>query len=60
MNTKIQRWGNKPRTEDSAILCDQIKSLDWQVRNAKRIGSVPPALMREVMARILALVDPGE
>jgi mRNA interferase MazF len=45
---------------EGAILCDQIKSLDWRVRSAKRIGSVPPSTMQEVTARILALVDPEE
>ncbi len=45
---------------EGAILCDQIKSLDWRVRNAKRIASVPPSVMQEVTARILALVDPEE
>jgi mRNA interferase MazF len=45
---------------EGAILCDQIKSLDWRVRNAKRIGSVPPSVMKEVTARILALVDQEE
>ena len=45
---------------EGAILCDQIKSLDWRVRNAKRIGSVPLAVMQEVTARILAIVDPEE
>ena len=43
---------------EGAILCDQIKSLDWRARNAKRIGSVPPSVMQEVTARILALVAP--
>ena len=41
-----------------AVLCDQIKSLDWRSRRATRIGSFPDALMQEVTARILALVDP--
>jgi len=41
-----------------AILCDQIKSLDWQARIARRIESVPPSLMQDVTARILALIDP--
>jgi mRNA interferase MazF len=45
---------------EGAILCDQIKSLDWRVRSAKRVGSVPPPVMQEVTARILALVDPEE
>lgn len=41
-----------------AILCDQLKSLDWRVRRAKRLGSVPDSVMQEVTARILVLVDP--
>lgn len=41
-----------------AILCDQIKSLDWRARRATRLGSVPNPVMQEVTARILALVDP--
>ena len=45
---------------EGAILCDQIKSLDWRARKAKRIGAVPPSVMQEVTARILALVDPEE
>ena len=43
-----------------AILCDQIKSLDWRARSATYFGSVPDAVMEEVTARILALVDPEE
>lgn len=43
-----------------AILCDQIKSLDWQARRATRFGSVPDSVLQEVTARILALVDPEE
>jgi len=41
-----------------AILCDQLKSLDWRSRHATRLGSVPDSLMQDVTARILALVDP--
>jgi mRNA interferase MazF len=43
-----------------AILCDQIKSLDWRARRATRLGSVPAPVMHEVTARILVLVDPPE
>ncbi len=43
-----------------AILCDQLKSLDWRARRATRLGSVPDAVLHEVTARILALVDPEE
>jgi mRNA interferase MazF len=43
-----------------AILCDQIKSLDWRARRAARLGAVSAAVMQEVTARILVLVDPPE
>ena len=51
-----------PRGLDAqgAILCDQIKSLDWRARRATCLGSVPEPIMQEVTARILALVDPEE
>ena len=43
-----------------AILADQVKSLDWRVRKAKRVCTVPGEIMEETIARILALVDPKE
>lgn len=43
---------------NGVILADQIKSLDWRSRKAMRIGTVPDAILEEVVARILALVDP--
>jgi len=44
---------------DGAILSDQIKSLDWRVRKAKRIGTVPADVLQETIGKILALVDPA-
>ena len=41
-----------------AILCDQMKSLDWRVRKAKRAGTIEADMMNEVVARILPLLDP--
>ena len=43
-----------------AILSDRVKSLDWRVRKAKRVCTVPGEIMEETIARILALVDPEE
>ena len=45
---------------EGVILCDQVKSLDWRVRHATSLGSVPDSVMHEVTARILTLVDPDE
>jgi mRNA interferase MazF len=44
---------------EGAILSDQVKSLDWRVRRARRIGSVPADVLQEAVGKILALVDPG-
>jgi len=43
---------------EGAILSDQLKSLDWRARNARRIGNLPPDLLQETVGKILALVDP--
>ncbi len=40
----------------SAVLADQIKSLDWRRRRAKRKGSVSAAELAEVRAKIRALI----
>jgi mRNA interferase MazF len=40
----------------SAILADQIKSLDWRKRRATRKGTVSPAELAEVRAKIRALI----
>ncbi len=40
----------------TAVLADQIKSLDWRVRRATRKGQVSVRELSEVRVRILALV----
>ena len=40
-----------------AILSDQIKSLDWVSRDAKRLGTVSDSVLSEVLAKILTLVE---
>src|SRR5271155_6009849 len=44
--------GSRP----SAVLADQVKSLDWVVRNAKYKGKAAPTLLADVRAKIIALV----
>lgn len=41
-----------------AILCDQITSLDWRVRRAKRLCRAPIAVLEETTAKLLTLVHP--
>lgn len=41
----------------SAVLSDQVKSLDWKVRRARKKGSVPADVMVHVRAKIKALLE---
>jgi mRNA interferase MazF len=40
-----------------AVLSDQIKSLDWRVRQAKRIAKAPSVVVDEVLSKVLTLVS---
>jgi len=40
----------------SALLTDQVKSLDWRKRPAKRKGTISPAELEDVRAKIRALI----
>ena len=39
-----------------AILSDQVKSLDWRVRKAKRLCTAPEGVVEEVLGKILTLI----
>ena len=41
-----------------AVLCDQIKCLDWKSRKAQPLDTAPADVMEEVTARVIALLDP--
>lgn len=41
----------------SAILTDQIKSLDWRARKASRKGKADAAILADVQAKIRALLQ---
>ena len=41
-----------------AVLCDQIKSLDWRVRKAERMCRVPMDVMVDTTAKLLVLINP--
>ena len=43
-----------------AVLSDQLKSLDWKARQAKKFDSVSEEIMLEVLAKIGALVGGGD
>jgi mRNA interferase MazF len=43
-------------TPPSAVLADQVKSLDWRSREARRKGRATPEQLAEVRAKIRALI----
>jgi mRNA interferase MazF len=43
-------------TTPSVVLSDQVKSVDWRVRKAKRKGALSAEELAEVRAKILALI----
>lgn len=44
---------------EGAVLADQLKSLDWRARQAKRFAKAPSAVLRETLDKIHALLgDP--
>ena len=60
MSTKIKGHPFEVVTEvdsvASAVLSDQVKSLDWKVRHAKKKVTVPGVVMTHVRAKIKALL----
>ena len=60
LSTKIKGYPFEvPTTVDGqvgVVLSDQVKSLDWKVRKAKKGGSVPESVLLQVRARIKALL----
>jgi mRNA interferase MazF len=43
--------------ETGVVLSDQVKSLDWKVRKARRKGSAPAPVLAEVRAKVKALLQ---
>ncbi|EKN4180869.1 endoribonuclease MazF [Yersinia enterocolitica] len=59
MTTQIKGYPFEVRiegTRPSAVLSDQIKSLDWRKRNATRKGRVTALELSEVRAKAKALI----
>ncbi|MBN2059686.1 MAG: hypothetical protein JW882_04640 [Deltaproteobacteria bacterium] len=44
MQTKIEKWGNSP------------KSLDWKIRNTEFCDRIPESVILEIFKKLLALL----
>ena len=42
---------------DGVILADQVKSLDWRIRNAKLIEKCMPSTFQEVLAKLSVIIE---
>jgi mRNA interferase MazF len=59
MTTKIKGYVFEvviSRRPPSVILADQIRSLDWRARRARRKGAAEPWVLAEVRAKLKALL----
>ena len=60
MTTKIKGHPFEVVTQvdgvDCAVLSDQVKSLDWKARCAKKRATAPAEVMRHVRAKVKALL----
>ena len=60
MTTKIKGYVFEvvvTQTPPSAILADQVKSLDWRARGAVRKATVVPQILADVRAKVKALLQ---
>ena len=42
---------------DGAILCDQLRSLDWKARKAKFLTHLPELILKDVIAKFQVLIS---
>lgn len=60
LSTRVKGYPFEVITEldgvQGAVLSDQVKSLDWRARKAKKKGGVSAAVLTEVRAKIKALL----
>jgi mRNA-degrading endonuclease toxin of MazEF toxin-antitoxin module len=42
---------------DGVVLCNQVRTLDWQARHAALIESAPAELVADVIARVAVLLE---
>ncbi|MBI3743385.1 MAG: endoribonuclease MazF [Chloroflexi bacterium] len=45
---------------EGVVLADQVRSLDWRVRNAEFAGRLPDSAVGQVLALATALITQGE
>lgn len=60
MTTKIQGYPFEvivPGERESAVLADQVKSLDWKERNAAKKGKISAAVLTDVRTKAKALTS---
>ena len=48
---------SEDREVSGVILADQVKSLDWRARRARKLWTLPEEALQELLAKIRVLVD---
>ena len=47
----------KDKKVSGVILADHVRSIDWKARNTKLIAKAKPAVVTEVQAKLVLLID---
>ena len=42
---------------EGVVLCNQVRTVDWQARRAQFIEAAPPELIADVLARVATLIE---
>ena len=42
---------------DGVVLCNQVRTMDWQARRAQFVEAAPAELVGEVLARVATLIE---
>ncbi|HBV4265986.1 TPA: endoribonuclease MazF [Klebsiella pneumoniae] len=57
MTTKIKGYPFEVSDgNDSVVLSDQVKSLDWRIRGAQKKGVISPKVLADVRAKLKVLI----
>lgn len=54
----LPRKKGQPHDADSAILCDQFRTVDYRARSATLVQRATPEILRQVLDRVLPTIDP--
>lgn len=58
-STGHEQQGTRPALvlTEAVVLCNQVRTVDWQARRAQLIEAAPAELVADVLARVATLIE---